>query len=165
MRSTMPASGIAEVLGVPVGDLLRMEAGLTPWSAELLREWCRCVGVTESALLEWAGRVAPPTVRGLVLDLELVTDLPHKTAGYKLNKHLATWAQRSLARLGSRFVAVTESDINVMALRWNTPVADLIAVLHDLTPLEIPSRDAPWLADLGIRLSGAGGGSPTRDVG
>ncbi|HEX5119296.1 MAG TPA: hypothetical protein VFW65_29245 [Pseudonocardiaceae bacterium] len=165
MRSTMSAAHVAETVGVAVGDLVRMEAGLTPWSSVQLREWCRCLGVAESALLEWADRVAPPTVRGVVLDLRLVAALPHKSAGHKLNEHLAGWAQRLLGQRGSRFIAVTESDIHVMALRWNTPVAHLIALLHDLTPLEVPGRDAAaWLADLGNRLSG-NGDHPIRDFG
>jgi hypothetical protein len=115
--------------------------------------------------LDWAGRVAPPTVRGLVLDLRLVAALPHKSAGLKLNEHLVMWAQRLHARLGSRFVAVTEADINVMAARWKTPVAHLVARLHDLTPLEVPGRNAAWIGDLADRLSGEGRDDMTRDFG
>lgn len=166
MRSAMSADQVAETVGVAVGDLLQMESGLTPWSSQLLREWCGCLGVAESALLEWAGGVAPPSVRGLVVDLRLVAELPHKAAGHTLNKHLVGWAGQLAARLGSRFVAVTESDINVMASRWNTPVAELIAALRDLTPLEVPGRNAAdWLTDLGNRLSGTSGDDPTRDFG
>lgn len=138
VAASITAGTLARHLRVRPCEVVDVEEGRRQVASELLLTWCEAIGIELGPLLARASTPASRGDRGVLVDLDTISELP---ANRGWHSELACWARTQSVVHESRHLMLLADDIAELAGTWEVSVTELMVVLRDFAPLARLDRD------------------------